>query len=76
MIPPYLVAPPAARLLAVPVVAPAVQLALLPEIDHVHQQFLTGAAHEACRVPQLVVAGPLGVDGRLAQTHRLLAVVA
>lgn len=56
--------------------AAAVHLALLPEVDHVHQQLLAGAAHEAGRVPQLVVAGPLGVDGRLATGHRLLAVVA
>lgn len=74
--PPHLVAAAAARLLAVAVVAAAVHLALLPEVDHVHQQLLAGAAHEAGRVPQLVVAGPLGVDGRLAAGHRLLAVVA
>lgn len=65
-----------ARLLAVPVVASAVQLAFLPEVDHVHQQLLAGTAHEAGRVPQPVVTGPLGVDGRLAQTHRLPAVLA
>lgn len=53
-----------------------VQLAFLVEVDHVHQQLFAGAAHEAGRVPQLVVAGPLSVHGRLAQTHRLLAVVA
>lgn len=64
------------RLLAVPVVASAVQLALLPEVDHVHQQLFAGAAHEAGGVPQLVVTGPLGVDGRLAQAHRLPAVLA
>lgn len=63
-------------LLAVSVVASAVQLAFLPEVDHVHQQFSAGAAHEASRVPHLVVAGPLGVHGRLTQTHRLLAVMA
>lgn len=53
-----------------------VQLSFLPEVDHVHQQFVTGAAHETRRVPQFVVAGPLGVDGRRAQTHGALAVVA
>lgn len=56
--------------------ASAVQLAFLPEVDHVHQQLLAGTAHEAGRVPQLVVTGPLGVDSRLAQTHRLPAVLA
>lgn len=64
------------RLLAVSVVASAVQLAFLPEVDHVHQQLFAGAAHEAGWVPQLVVTGPLGVDSRLAQTHRLPAVLA
>lgn len=73
---PHLVAAPAARLLAVSVMASTEELSLLPEVDHVHQQLLAGAAHEAGRVPHLVVAGPLGVDGRLAQTHRQLAVMA
>lgn len=65
-----------ARLLAVSIVASTVQLALLPEVDHVHQQLVAGATHEACWVPHLVVAGPLSVDSWLAQTHRLLAVTA
>lgn len=72
----HLIAACTSRLLAVPVVASAVQLAFLPEVDHVHQQLFAGAAHEAGRVPQLVVTGPLGVDSRLAQTHRLHAVLA
>lgn len=72
----HLVAASAARLLAVSVVAATEQLPLLPEVDHVHQQLAAGAAHEAGRVPQPVVAGTLGVDGRVALTHRLLAVVA
>lgn len=74
--PPDLVTASAARLLAVSVVAAAVHVALLPEVDHVHQQLFAGAAHEAGRVPHLVVAGPLGVDGRFAPSHRLLAVMA
>ncbi len=55
--------------------ASAVQLPFLPEVDHVHQQLGAGAAHEAGRMPQLVVAGSLGVDGGFAKTHRLLAVM-
>lgn len=73
---PHLVTATTAWLLAVAIVAAAVHLALLPEVDHVNQQLLAGAAHEAGRVPQLVVAGPLGVDGRLTASHRLLAMVA
>lgn len=75
-IPSHLITAATARLLAVSVVASTVHLAFLPEVDHVHQKFLAGTADEAGWVPHLVVAGPLGVDGRLAPTHRLLAVVA
>lgn len=74
--PPDLITASAARLLAVSVVAAAVHVAFLPEVDHVHQQLFAGAAHEAGRVPHLVVAGPLCVDGRFAPSHRLLAVMA
>lgn len=56
--------------------ASAVQLAFLPEVDHVHQQLFAGTAHEAGRVPQLVITGPLGVDRRLTQAHRLPTVLA
>lgn len=72
----HLITAATARLLAVSVVASTVHLAFLPEVDHVHQKFLAGTADEAGWVPHLVVAGPLGVDGRLAPTHQLLAVVA
>lgn len=72
----HLIAARASRLLAVAIVTSAVQLAFLPEVDHVHQQLFAGTAHEAGRVPQLVITGPLSVDGRLAQTHRLAAVLA
>lgn len=63
-------------LLAVSVMASTVQLPFLPEVDHVHQQLIAGTAHETRWVPQLVVAGALGVDGRFTATHRLLAVTA
>lgn len=72
----HLIAAGAPRLLAVPVVASTVQLAFLPEVDHVHQQLFAGTAHEAGWVPQIVVAGPLSVDGRLAPAHWLPAVLA
>lgn len=72
----HLVTSSTTRLLAVSVVASTVQLAFLPEVDHVHQQLGAVTAHEASRVPHLVIAGPLCIHGRLAHTHRLLAVMA
>lgn len=54
---------------------PAIQLALLPEVDQVHQQLVAGAAHEAARVPQLVVPGAFRKNGRVAATHAALAVM-
>lgn len=62
--------------LAVSIVTSAVHLAFLPEVNHVYQKFTAGAAHKARRVPQFVIAGPLGIDGRLAQQHGLLTVMA
>lgn len=73
---PHLIAACTSRLLAVSIVASAVELAFLPEVDHVHQQLFAGTAHEAGWVPQLVITGPLSVDSRLAQTHWLPAVLA
>lgn len=72
----HLIAACTSWLLAVSIVASAVQLAFLPEVDHVHQQLFAGTAHEAGWVPQLVITGPLSVDSRLAQTHWLLTVLA
>lgn len=63
-------------LFTVSIVAPAVHVAFLPEVDHVHQQFVAGTAHKACWVPQLVIAGPLSIDCWLTLTHGLLAVMA
>lgn len=72
----HLITAGAPRLLAVSVVASTVQLAFLPEVDHVHQQLFAGTAHEAGRVPQLVITSPLSVDSRLAPAHWLPAVLA
>ena len=74
--PSHLVTAPAAGLLAVAIVTAAVQLPLLPEVDHVDQQLAAFAADEAGWVPQLVVAGALSVHRRLATTHGQLAVAA
>lgn len=73
---PHLIAASAAGLLAVSIVASTVQLAFLPEVDHIHQEFAAGTTHEARWVPQLVVASPLSIDSWLAQAHGLLAVMA
>ena len=54
----------------------AVKLALLPEVDHVHQQLAAGAAYKAAGVPQLVISSPLRVHRWLALPHGLLALVA
>lgn len=37
---------------------------------------MAGTTHEAGWVPQLVIAGALSIDSRLAKTHWLLAVTA
>lgn len=63
-------------LLAVSIVSSTVQFTLFPEVDHVHQQFFAGAAYEAGRVPQFVIAGSFSIHGRVAKTHGLLAVIA
>ena len=75
-LPTHLITASTAGLLAVAVVTATVQLPLLPEVDHVHQQLAALAADEAGRVPQLVVAGALGVHRRLAATHGQLAMAA
>lgn len=69
----YLIAAGTAGLLTVTVVSAAEQLPVLPEIDHVNQEFRAGAAGEAGWVPQPVIASPLGVDGGLALLHEQLA---
>lgn len=74
--PSHLVTPCTPGLLAVSIVTAAVQLTLLPEVDHVHQQLFAGAADKAGRVPQLVVAGAFCVHCRFAPLHNLLTVVA
>lgn len=63
-------------LLAVSIVPSTVHLAFLPEVDHVHQQFVTATADEACWVPHLVITGPLSIDSWLTLTHGLLALMA
>lgn len=72
----HLITASAPRLLAVSIVASTVQLAFLPEVDHIHQEFGAGTTHKAGWVPQFVVACPLSIDSWLTQTHWLLAVMA
>lgn len=55
---PYLIAGGAARLEPLGVVPAAVDLALLVEVDEVHEELVTEAAHEAARVPAHAVARP------------------
>lgn len=54
----YLVAGGAARLQPLGVVPAAEDLAILVEVDEVHQQFAAGAADEAGRVPAHGVTRP------------------
>lgn len=62
--------------LAVTVVSATVQLPILPEINHVDQEFLAGTADEASRVPQFIVASPFSIDGRVTCLHTQFAAVA
>lgn len=54
----YLIAGGAARLQPLSVVPAAVDLSILVEVDEVHQELITHAAHEAGRVPAHAVARP------------------
>lgn len=62
--------------LAVTVVSATEQLPILPEINHVDQQFRAGAADKTRWVPQFIIAGPLGIDGGVALLHAQLAAIA
>lgn len=70
-----LIAASTAGLLAVTVMSAAVQLPILPEVNHVDQEFTTGAADKTCRVPELIVASPLSVDGWVSFIHGVFAAV-
>lgn len=62
--------------LTVTVMSTTVELPVLPEINHVHQEFTAGAADEASRVPQFIVASPFCIHGWVAFLHAQLAAVA
>lgn len=64
-----------AGLLTVTVMSATVQLPILPEVNHVDQEFTTGAADKTRRVPELIVASPFSIDGRLAFVHGVFAAV-
>lgn len=65
----YLVAGGAARLQPLGVVPPAEDLAVLVEVDEVHQQFAAGAADEAGRVPAHAVTRPRCKHGDVAAVY-------
>lgn len=65
----YLVAGGAARLQPLGVVPPAEDLAVLVEVDEVHQQFAAGAADEAGRVPAHAVTRPRRKHGDVAAVY-------
>lgn len=62
----HLVAGGAAGLQPLGVVPPAVDLALLVEVDEIHQQLVARAAHEAAGVPAHAVARPRRKDRHVA----------
>lgn len=53
-----------------------VQLAILPEINHVDQEFMAHTADETSWVPQFIVAGPFSIDGWVSFLHTQFAAVA
>lgn len=53
-----------------------VQLPVLPEINHVDQEFMAGTADKTRGVPQFTVAGPFGIDGRVTFLHAQFAAIA
>lgn len=64
-----------AGLLAVTVMSATVQLPILPEVNHVDQEFTTGAADKTCRVPEFVVASSFSIDGWVSFPHGVFAAV-
>lgn len=64
-----------AGLLAVTVMSATVQLPILPEVNHVDQEFTTGAADKTRRVPELIVASPFSIDGWVSFLHAVFAAV-
>lgn len=72
----YLITASTSGFLTVTVMSATVQFPILPKIDHVNQEFMTGAADETSWVPQFVVAGPFSIDGRVTLLHAQVAAVA
>lgn len=62
--------------LTITVMPATVQLPILPEINHVNQEFTTGAADETCWVPEFIVASPFCVDGWVPFFHAQFAAIA
>lgn len=71
----YLITPSTAGLLAVTVMSATVQLPILPEVNHVDQEFTTGAADETGWVPEFVVASPFSIDSWVSFLHDVSAAV-
>lgn len=72
----YLITASTSWFLTVTVMSATVQLPILPEINHVNQEFVAGTAGETSWVPQFIIAGPFSVDGWVTFLHTLFAAVA
>lgn len=53
-----------------------IQLAILPEINHVDQEFMAGTADETSWVPQFIISCPFSIDGWVSLLHTQFAAVA
>lgn len=71
----YLITASTAGLLAVTVMSATVQLPILPEVDHVDQEFTTDATDETSRVPEFIIASPFRIDGWVSFLHGQSAAV-
>lgn len=65
----YLITSSTAWFLTVTVVSSTVQLSILPEIDHIYEEFIAGTTDKTSRVPKFVISSTLSIDSWVSLFH-------
>lgn len=72
----YLIASSTAGFFTITIMSSTVQVAILPEIDHVYKKFATGTTDKTSWVPQFVISCTFCIDSWVTFFHVQLAAIA